>query len=183
MGAGFFKQRRFIMLAIACICIATCTAGGAFAYLTAGTDPLSNQFVPAKVTCAVEEVFENGVKEDVRVRNTGNIHAYIRAAVVATFVAEDGKVLATAPKETVDYTVKWGTSGWVKGSDGYWYYTQAVAPDGLTAKLIESATAISVPDGYRLHLQIIATAIQSAPEQAVVEAWGVTLTDGTLVPN
>lgn len=90
---------------------------------------------------------------------------------------------STAPVEGVDYTVDWSDSSWIKGTDGYWYYAQAVAPDALTAVLTDTATAVSAPDGYRLHLQILATAIQAQPANAVQEAWGVTLSNGTLTPH
>lgn len=184
MATGIYKKNRNIaFIPILCLCIVACAVGGVYAYLTANTDTLTNELAPAKVSCVVEETFHNGVKSDVKVRNTGNIDAYIRVAVLATFVSDDGKVLATAPQEDVDYTVVWGASGWRKGGDGYWYYGKTVAPEGLTAPLIETASAVSAPDGYRLNIQIIATAIQSAPQTAVQEAWGVTLSNGEMIPN
>ena len=181
MLAGFFKQNRKTMLIAAlCLCMAVCAVGGVIAYLTTETDPISNEFVPAKVTCAVEESFEDGVKENVCVRNTGNVDAYLRAAVVVTFVSDDGKVFSTAPVEGVNYTVTWGDADWQKGTDGYWYHQTAVSPDTLTAPLIKTAKVVSAPVGYRLHIQIVASAIQSAPDAAVKEAWGVTPDNGTL---
>ena len=165
-----------------CLCIIACTAGGVYAYLTAKTDPISNEFVPAKVSCSIEEDFAEGVKSDVKVRNTGNIDAYIRATVVTTFVSENGKVLATAPKEGVDYSIQWGANGWVKGEDGYWYYTRPVKPEETTTSLIKSAYKLSAPDGFRLHIQILATGVQSAPDLAVQQAWGVSVHNGEIVP-
>ena len=167
----------------ACLCILACSVGSVWAYLTDRTEPVPNEFTPARVTCAVEETFTGTVKSDVKVRNTGNVDAYIRATAIATFVAEDGKVLATAPVEGVDYTIKWAQTGWAKGSDGFWYHAAPVAPNQLTANLIESATAITAPEGFRLNVQIIATAIQSDPVAAVTEAWGIAPTDGQLFPN
>lgn len=180
---AFAKKRKTATVMILWLCIAVCIVGGTFAYLIANTETLSNQFVPAKVSCTVEEVFENGVKEDVRIKNTGNIDAYIRAAVVVTFVSDDGKVLAKTPEEGVDYTVTWSASDWQKGSDGYWYHKKAVAPEDTTAVLIETATVISAPNGYRLNIQIFATAIQSQPETSVQEAWGVDVVSGELILN
>ena len=176
-------SRKALVIVVACLCIAACAAGGIWAYLADQTAPVANTFVPAKVTCAVEETFAGGVKSNVTVRNTGNVDAYIRATAVVTFVAEDGKVLATAPVEGVDYTVTWADSGWTKGSDGYWYHADPVAPNGLTANLIQTAAAVSAPAGYRLNIQIVATAIQSDPADAVQEAWGIAPTGGKLLPN
>ena len=176
------KKVNVAVIAVLFLCIIAGTVGGVYAYLTAKTDPISNEFVPAKVSCLVEEDFAEGVKSNVKVRNTGNIDAYIRAVVVATFVSEDGKVLATAPKESVDYFIQWGDDGWIKGQDGYWYHTKPVKPEETTVPLIESAYELSVPDGYRLHLQILATGVQSDPAIAVQEAWGVSVNNGELLP-
>ncbi len=176
------KKVNVAVIAVLFLCIIAGTVGGVYAYLTAKTDPISNEFVPAKVSCLVEEDFAEGVKSNVKVRNTGNIDAFIRAVVVATFVSEDGKVLATAPKESVDYFIQWGTDGWTQGQDGYWYHTKPVKPEETTVLLIESAYELSVPDGYRLHLQILATGVQSDPAIAVQEAWGVSVNNGELLP-
>lgn len=176
-------NRKTLIIAILCLCVVACTVGGVFAFLTDNTNTLSNEFVPANVTCIVEEKFDNGVKENVTVRNTGNINAYIRAAVVVTFVAEDGKVFSAMPKENVDYAITWGESDWQKSSDGYWYYKKSIAPESSTASLIKTASAISAPDGYKLNIQIFASAIQSTPATAVEEAWGVTISNGELIPN
>jgi hypothetical protein len=171
------------MLLVLCLCLVFGGIGGVWAYLTASTQTLTNRFQPAQVSCEVEESFHNGVKSDVKIRNTGNVDAYVRAVVVATFVDNEGKVLSTAPKEGVDYAVTWEEGGWAKGSDGFWYCTDPVAPGNATAILIRSATAIAVPDGYRLHLQIVSSAIQSDPADAVREAWGITPTNDRLLPN
>lgn len=177
------KKAKLVAIIAACLCLTFCAVGVVQAYLSSRTEPVTNTFVPAKVSCVVEETFQDGIKRNVKVRNTGNVDAYVRAVVVATFVSDDGKVLATAPKEGIDYTVTWGNAGWLKGSDGYWYYDFALAPDAITTNLIESASAISVPNGYRLNLQIIASAVQSDPVRAVIDAWGITPTDGKLIPQ
>ena len=171
-----------VILVAACLLIAG-SASGVWAYLSSQPDEIENTFVPATVTCAVEETFENNVKSDVTIRNTGTVNAYIRAAVIASFVTEDGKVLATAPVEGTDYTVTWGNNGWKQGSDGFWYYSKPVSPNAATPDLIESATSVTAPQGARLNLQIIASAVQSAPAKAVTEAWGVSVTNGEIIPN
>ena len=112
-----------------------------------------------------------------------NITTFKKGFVFASrVVSEDGKVLATAPKESVDYFIQWGDDGWIKGQDGYWYHTKPVKPEETTVLLIESAYELSVPDGYRLHLQILATGVQSDPAIAVQEAWGVSVNNGELLP-
>ena len=176
------KIFRTVVFAALCLCLIACTVGGAYAYLMAKTDPVSNEFIPAMVSCSVEEDFAEGVKSNVKVRNTGNIDSYIRATVIATYVSEDGKVLATAPVEGTDYTVDWAADGWQKGADGYWYHKKPVKPNETTGFLINSAQMVSAPSGYRLHIQILATGIQSAPDRAVQEAWGVSINNGEIIP-
>ena len=93
------KQAVAMAVIASLVLLAACVVVGSVAYLVSRPDSLANDFIPAKVTCAVEEQFADGVKSDVKIRNTGNVDAYIRAAVVATFRSADGKVLATAPCE------------------------------------------------------------------------------------
>ena len=184
--AVFFKKlnKRAVLTVALCLLISFGAVGGVWAYLTSKTDTKSNSFVPGKVTCLVEEEFHDGMKSNVQVRNTGNVNAYIRVAVVATFVSDDGKVHATAPLEGSDYNVVWANDQWKKGSDGFWYHSSAVSPGALTGTLIEEATQLKpAPDGFYLNLQIVASAVQSEPEDAVKEAWGITPVNDTILPN
>ena len=183
MKANFGKRNKIaVLIAVVGLSVALCTIG-VYAYLSAKTDSVTNEFVPAKVSCVVQETFQDGVKSNVTVQNTGNIDAYIRAAVVVNFVSDDGKVSAVTPKENVDYIVTWGATGWRRGTDGYWYYANAVLPEALTDPLIETAEAVSAPTGFSLNIRIIATAIQSAPDAAVQDAWGITPLNGELIPH
>ena len=71
--------------------------------------------------------------------------------------------------------------GWVKYGD-YYYYTYPVAPGQQPeTPLIDSLTltgSYSDADGGKQALEIMAEAIQSAPADALGEAWGVTITPG-----
>ena len=67
------------------------------AFLLSRTDPVVNSFQPSKVTCEINETFENGVKTDVSVKNTGNTTAYIRASIVVSWVDESGNISAVPP--------------------------------------------------------------------------------------
>ena len=176
------KSRSTIVILL-CLCVAIASVSVVFAYLISKTNTITNTLVPTKVTCEVEEKFTNGVKSDVKIRNTGNIDAYIRATVVATFVSSDNKVLSTAPIEGTDYPVSWASTGWVKGTDGFWYCEKPISPNAVTPNLISSASSLTTVDGYNLNIQIIATAIQSKPETAVEDAWGITVVNGKITFN
>lgn len=184
MERGFQKMnKKSIVLVALCLCLALGTVGSVWAYLASKTEKLSNRFVPAQVSCRVEETFQDGIKSDVMIQNTGNVDAYIRVVVVATFVDENGKVLAVSPEENVDYTVQWALSGWTLGSDGFWYYADPVAPNAFTSSLIETATQITSPEHFTLNLQIVASAIQAEPTSAVQSAWNITPVNGKLIPS
>ena len=175
------KKRTIII--VACLIILSLGVGITVAYIVANTNSVKNQFIPAEVTCEVEEEFQNGLKTDVVVRNTGNVNAYIRATVVVNWMSADGKIHSSKPVENTDYTIRFADVGWIKGDDGFWYHTQIVSPKDVTTELIKNAQYVSgAPDGYTLGVNIIATAIQAEPDTAVKEAWSVDVQNGVLIP-
>ena len=180
------KERRFgikqlvLLLSVVALLVGAVTA--TYAYLKSQTTTVTNEFVPVKVTCQVEETFDGNVKKDVCVRNTGDINAFLRATLIINWVDADGNVLSTAPVEGADYTITWGSTAWQQGADGFWYYTKAVAPNGTTANLINSLMSHTTLNGYRLQVQILATAIQADPPKAALTAWGATVNGQTLTP-
>ena len=91
--------------------------------------------------------------------------------------------------EGTDYTMTMSSgTAWIKGSDGYYYYTSPVAADDTTGVLISSCTEKTekAPAGYRLSVEIIAEAIQSVPTTTVGDVWGSVASvdsNGTLIVN
>lgn len=149
--------------------------GTTVAYLFTNTDALTNTFNPAKVTVDVPEEFNGNVKNNVKVKNTGDIEAYVRAAVVVTWQDDNGNVHPTAPVAGTDYNVTFpADTGWVK-SGNFYYYTKPVAAGASTGILLTNCKPVEgkAPEGYHLSVEILASAIQSEPASAVVEAWGV----------
>lgn len=172
-GKRVMKTKQPVAL-VALLLLLCCTVAGTLAYLVDSTDPVTNTFTPAHVSTAVDETFENGVKSDVKIQNTGDIPAYIRAAVIINWADANGNVSAT-PVEATDYTIKWTMDGWVE-HNGYYYYTTPVATGALTGQLFtecELAEGITPPKGYSLQVTILADGIQSEPADAVIQAWGV----------
>lgn len=174
------KTWKALIVAALAVVILTAAVGGTMAWLSTQTQDLTNTFVPAKVTCAVNETFENNVKSNVSIQNTGTTDAYIRAMIVANWCTADSKVVKTA---TPTYEGLPG-SGWVE-HDGFYYYTQPVAPDQTTSMLFTKCEQGTVPEGAdHLEVNIICQAVQSTPANAVTEAWGVTVgADGNLTPG
>lgn len=143
------------------------------AWLVDSTEEKVNTFIPGTVTTTVEEEFDGETKENVYIRNTGNIDAYIRAAVVAVWKTESGDLSGT-PVSTADFPDLPILPGWFKGTDGFYYHKTRVAPGALTAKLI-GTFEMPVKEGLKFELQIIGSGIQADPPEAVTEMWGITV--------
>ena len=174
------RPKRLATLLVSLVLVLGVAVGGTVAFLSTRTDSKENTFTPSKVTCAVTETFNNNVKSNVAVKNTGDTTAFIRAAINVTWMsnkdAADQTVSSKVPVKNTDYSITFAkNTNWIKGADGYYYYQLPVAPLGSTKVLIEECTLLkdaSVPDGYHLSVEIVASAIQAAPEAAVKAAWG-----------
>lgn len=162
--------------------------GGTVAFLSTRTDRKVNTFTPSKVTCEVMETFNNNVKSNVAVKNTGDTTAFIRAAINVTWMsnqdAANQTVSAKVPVKDTDYSIKLAdNTNWIEGADGYYYYKLPVDPQDSTGVLIEECKLqnnASVPDGYHLSVEIVASAIQSAPDSVVQSMWHVTVENGKI---
>lgn len=173
-----FRWRKEFVLLVSVFAMIAGVVGGTVAYLVADTEPLTNNFDLAEVSCRVEEKFKNQIKENVQIQNTGDIPAYIRAKVVVTWKDEDGNVYGQAPIEETDYTIQFNEGVWKREGD-YWYYDEPVAPvtenNCYTPVLINRCSSSGTePEGYHLSVEILAEAIQSEPTKAIQEAWGYT---------
>ena len=186
-GKRVMKTKQPVAL-VALLLLLCCTVAGTLAYLVTSTDPVTNTFTPASVSTEVKETFKDGVKSDVKIKNTGDIPAYIRAAVIINWADATGKVYgggtpaASTEEVTGDYTISYNTDGSWKQIGDYWYYTKPVAADSLTEKaLIESCAPVAgkAPEGYNLQVTILADGIQadgvaSNGKTPMEDAWGVT---------
>ena len=183
-------MKKRICLILAAMLLVTAAVGATVAFLVDETPSVENAFYPTFVTCQVQESFDANanVKKNVYVQNTGDVFAYIRVAVVVTWVdAQSGNTYGGAPVAGTDYTVTTGQEGWERGADGYYYCNAPVAAGDKTPILIDSIAPVEgrAPEGYVLSVQIVASAIQAEPADAVLAAWsGVTVyDDGTISPK
>ena len=179
--AAHSGAKRSLVLVVSVLVLLLAVAGGTLAWLTA-QDSVNNTFTPAHVTCTVEETFNGTEKTNVQIKNTSDIPAYIRAYIVVTWKDADGNVYGKLPVANTDYTMTMGPNGWAQ-KDGYWYCNTAVASGANTPVLISNCEVkdnATIPDGYKLSVEIIAEAIQSSPAEAVGTAWGVTISEGSV---
>ena len=177
-------KKKVSLLLVSLVLIAAIAVGSTVAFIATSTEPITNIFNPANVTIDIDEKFENGVKTNVKVKNTGNTDAFIRAQIVVTWKDTNGNVSATKPVLGTDYTMTLNKNDWFLGSDGFYYCNTSVAPNGFTPALItecKKTESSNQPEGYDLSVEIIASGIQSTPDGAVTEAWKVvSASNGTL---
>jgi len=165
---------------VSLVALAVMAVGTTLAYFLTNTPTVNNVFTPSHVTTVVDEKFDGNVKRDVRIQNTGNTAAYIRAAVVYTWQDADGNVYGgSTPKAGTNFSQSlgsasdWGESGaWVLAKDGFYYWTKPVAAKGNTGVLIkEIKDAVNAPEGYTLCVEILGSGIQSVPTSVVKDEW------------
>ncbi|MBS6311319.1 MAG: hypothetical protein KH842_08845 [Firmicutes bacterium] len=188
------RPKRLATLLVSLLLVLGVAVGGTVAFLSTRTDSKENTFTPSRVTCEVTETFNNNVKSNVAVKNTGDTTAFIRAAINVTWMkdaeagteynAADQTVSEKVPLKDTDYSITFAeNTKWIKGADGYYYYQLPVDPQGSTGELIKECKLqenASVPDGYHLSVEIVASAIQSAPYSVVQSMWHVTVEDGII---
>lgn len=175
------RSRKPTLLLAAMLVLLVAVIGTTVAYLTSSTGTVTNEFKPVKLTTPIVEEFENGVKNNVTVKNNGDINAYVRAAVVVTWKdAEGGNVHPSVPVAGTDYTVTIPVDArWIKVGD-YYYYNEPLAPGASTGVLLTNCQAVAgqAPEGYALDVTILVSAIQSEPDTAINTAWGIQIKDG-----
>ena len=160
-------NKRSVALLVALVVLLTAAVGATLAYILDQTDPAVNSFTPSRVACEV-----NADGNVYTVKNTGDTQCYIRVAVVVT-QQNNGVISAIKPEYTIE-----PETGWIKGSDGYYYYTKPLAVGN-------SAPSITVKpeDGYTISVEIVASAIQATTD--AVNAWSggvaTAATDGAVL--
>ena len=183
------RAKRLLLLA-SVLALAVAVVGGSLAWLTASSEPVVNSFTQGTVPIDIPEKFENGVKENVRISNDGNVDAYARAKIGVTWksLIDEDEVSAATPVPDADYTMTMG-EGWFQGEDGFWYCKAKVPAGAESAVLIKEAkktAEAAVPEGFDLSVEILAQSIQAdglkdGVPMVVAAGWPVTVgSDGTL---
>lgn len=174
------KTGKSLLLVVSLALMVTVTVGGTLAFLLDVSGPLANIFKPSVITTTVVEEFEGGVKTNVKIQNTGDTTAWIRAAVVITWQDADGNIYGTPPVAGTDYTITYSRTNWLTGDDGFYYYTKPVKSqeeDGtncFTGVLISECKPTipsTAPDGYKLCVEIICSGLQYKPASVFDSNW------------
>lgn len=169
-GRGRRKLNKYFVTALLVLLALSIVGGATVAVLVRNTGNLENRFVPGIVSCSVDQNF--------KVTNTGNVPAYIRAAIVVNWMDEDGNIRAIDPVENSDYKLNIG-SGWKK-IGAYYYYTDEVTANDTIVEPVCTVTQITTVPGFDLVTEVVAEAIQSQGEKdgtttkAYQDAWNIT---------
>lgn len=140
---------------------------------------ISNSFTVAKLSIELNETFDGKDKTNVTVKNTGDVPAYLRAAIVVNWKDTDGTVISANESE---YSMAMGPE-WVQGADSYWYCKKPTDARQPSPALIVSCKPTVVKADQRLSVEILIQGVQAEPATAVEELWDATVTaDGTLTP-
>lgn len=153
-----------LALIVAVAALVLCVVGGTVAYLYAVTGSISNSFVAQKVNVTLDQTQQEGSLSSVVVNNPDSEKAdcFVRVALIPRFSGGVYDGAATLP------AVSLGT-GWVRHTDGYYYYTQVVTAGTSTEDLLKDPLVLP----SNLGVDVLVQALQSTPADAVLEAWGV----------
>ena len=188
-------KSKILVSVLIILALVAALSGGVYAYLSASTGPVENNFTVAPThTIDIEEDFRpddsNPVKKDVCVDvGKPGYAVYVRVAVIATWRNDAGQVHSQSPTAGIDYALDLNEVAWFKADDGFYYLGTMFVGDnenlGKTPVLINSCYQQKEgPTDYNLHIEIIAQTIQAKgstdkvdangkPIPAVTDAWGI----------
>ena len=165
-------NKQFVLL-VSILALLVGVAGGSLAYLFTNTDPVQNTFTAAVPDVTIHEDFDDGdlIKKDVKVTNTSDFSAYVRATYTVYWLDANGKIDASVPVSA--YTIDINSTDWQNIGDVYYYSRGPVAEGSVTTNFINSCKPTnSAPEGYKLVVDVSAEVIQAQPTQAVKDVWG-----------
>lgn len=153
------------------------------------TYTLTAKEVNVHIADEIATVSGSNVKQNIVITNTGNTDAFIRATIIGNWCAPSGEAVfgytdytdgsyVEIPSWTIDnpgdgvFSGLPGT-GWVKGTDGYYYYTSSVAPNGTTTALFTSYKPGTVPDFEIAGKKVDAHFVMEIATQAIEAKSGV----------
>lgn len=172
-NGGAPKARKTATLLVAIVLLLGVAVGTTVAYLIDRTTPIENKFEYAKTDVTVEETLTGTEKSNVQVKNNSNIPVYIRATYVVNRVDKDGNIVTSVPTGYgYELTVN-PDNAWKKVGDYYYYPTPVQPGESTKGSLLYCKVTYPENPEYTLNVEILATAIQSEPKEAIKNAWGV----------
>jgi len=174
------RIKKLLITALTLAMILGLAVGATVAFVLTNTEELENTFVPGKVQVTVQLTPSNStgtLSSAVVANDKSNIPVYIRVAVVTNWAHQNGGVCGAEHTQQLP-TIPLNTAeGWVKGTDGYYYYTKPVPVGQATENLLNAAISLpTATDGCKAQVYVLATAIQAqgtnGENLAIRDAWG-----------
>lgn len=165
-------KKSMLKIALSILLVAVVLVGGTLAYLVTQTEILTNTFAVVDIDTSIVEDPANGTADSKEpyVQNNSNVPVYVRAIAVA--VTEEG---SSVPVSASDVTINYDypNTKWVQQGD-YYYYTEAVAPEGSTEMLFDGVEDIKVTaEGARFAVYVYHESVEAkelnVPENASAE--------------
>lgn len=169
------KTQKILTLTAAVLIIVALVGSLTWAVLKNKTSAIKNTFSAAGSSAEIVEEFEDNVKKNVNIKNTGDIYGYVRIELISYRVNDNGdRIGGTA--EIPAFTMG---EGWLDAGDGLYIYSKPVAPGSKPEKDLIGSTGITLKeytdvDGGKQVIDVIGEIIQSNPHDAVEGEWGVT---------
>lgn len=173
------KKQTILLLAV--IVIACAVIPPTVAWLFSETGPLTNLFNQSELSCEViQPTADDGCYQ---IKNTGETKIYVRVAVTANWTRTDADGIvhvyyAGDPTVTVALS---DTDQWQQVGNYYYCVAPIDAGDTLDFAAVTADATVTAPsDDYAdVSVHVSAEAIQTTPSEAIEEAWGLQLVDGT----
>ena len=187
------KTTKLLATVLLLLVLLSATAGTVYAFLTAISAPTNNTLTPApeKDPVVTQPNGNNSVLMEnlcIKADNLG-YPVYMRAVILVTWEDANGAIYGDPPVEGRDYTLSLRVGDadpWFLGIDGFYYHRSMVQPNSYTNILVEKMEQLAtaqIPDGYSLHIQLVAQSIQAVgttdadDTPAVQNAWKVVTVD------
>ncbi len=165
--------------------VALFVLGGTLAWFTAEAEK-PNMFTTGTVNIEIHEALDDpndwapGIpkKKEVRVKNLGSLPVFVRVELTPVWGSMHGEHFSKdedLSTENVIFNIN--TGSWVKSGD--WYYYKGVLEPGSETPLLLSSVTLDGSrtgndyQGKTLKILVNAEAIQAAPIQAALQAWGL----------
>jgi len=185
-------KKKKIKLLVASMAVAAMLVGGTLAWFTFHQD-MDNHFTTGSVKTNIHEKFDPekgkdmqpGVKvtKQVSVENTGKSAALLRVKITPVWDAK-GNLPQSDATEAVDLNLA-NNSDWIKGNDGYYYYTKVLAKGATSSQLLDSVDikgTFNMTEDYQnrgLTVKVESDAIQTT-NGAWQDAWKTAEADPTV---
>lgn len=160
-------KKKFIGISIVVTCTLLIAIGISFAYFTS-KDSVVNVFNTGDINIEVNENIDDSKDiKQVWVENKGPSDCLVRVSITPRWVDEEGNpingdvnMIELGFAEQTDNAPKW-----IKGSDGFYYYTSRLSSGEITSNLLETVKLKdNIPEEYKdmtLKIDVKSEAVQA----------------------